>query len=64
MKFIVDTFSKCAWIISLRDNLAGAITEAFQKTVDDSGHKPNDIWVSIYGMVKVMSFITDELNYS
>ena len=64
MKFIVDTFSKCAWIISFRDNLAGAITEAFQKTVDDSGHKPNDIWVAIYGMVKVMSFITDELNYS
>lgn len=64
LKFIVDIFSKCAWIISLRDNLAGEIVKAFQKTVDDSGHKPNDIWVAIYGMVKVMSFIIDELNYS
>ena len=64
LSFVIDIFSKYAWVISLEDHLTEANTKAFQKTVDDSGHKPNDIWVAIYGMVKVRSFITDQLNQS
>ena len=38
-------FSKCAWVILLTDKKGVSIVDAFQKTLDKSGRKPNKIWV-------------------
>ena len=38
-------YSKYAWIISLKDKKGIKITNAFQKVLDESNHKPNKIWV-------------------
>ena len=42
---VIDTFSKYAWVVSLKDKKGVAIVNAFQKTLDDSTRKPNKIWV-------------------
>ena len=36
---------KYAWVIPLKDKKVIAITNAFQKFLDDSNCKPNKIWV-------------------
>ena len=36
---------KYAWVIPLKDKKVIAITNAFQKFLDDSNRKPNKIWV-------------------
>ena len=49
---VVDTFSKYAWIVPLKDEKGVSIVNAFQKTLNDSTgrqsqskrHKPNKIW--------------------
>ena len=41
----IDIFSKCAWIIHLNDKKGIIITNAFQKVLDESNHKPYEIWV-------------------
>ena len=38
-------FSKYAWVIPLKDKKGITITNAFQKTLNESKHKPNKIWV-------------------
>ena len=40
----VDIFSKYAWVVPLKDNKGITITNAFQKIVDNSKRKPNEIW--------------------
>ena len=47
---IIDIFSKCAWVVSLKDEKGVSIVDAFQKILDDStelhsNRKPNKIWV-------------------
>ena len=42
---VIDIFSKYAWIIFLKDKTYIAITNASQKILDESGRKPNKIWV-------------------
>ena len=42
---IIDTYSKCAWVIPLKDKKGIKITSTFQKILNESGHKPNKIWV-------------------
>ena len=42
---VVDIFSKCAWVIPLKDNKGVTITNAFQKKLDKSNWKPNKISV-------------------
>ena len=39
--FIIDISSKCTWIIRLKDKRGITITNAFQKILDESNHKPN-----------------------
>ena len=34
-----------AWVIPLKDKKGITITNAFQKTLNESKHKPNKIWV-------------------
>ena len=38
-------FSKYAWVIPLKDKKGITITNAFQKILNESKHKPNKIWV-------------------
>ena len=41
----IDIFSKYAWVIPLKDKKGIAITNAFQKILDESNHKSNKIWL-------------------
>ena len=41
----IDIFSKYAWVDSLKDKKGITITDAFQKILDESGYKPNKIWI-------------------
>ena len=42
---VIDIFSKCAWVVPLKDKKVISITNAFQKILDKSERKPNKIWV-------------------
>ena len=42
---IIDIYSKYGWVIPLKDNKRITITNAFQKILNESNHKPNRIWV-------------------
>ena len=42
---VIDIYSKYAWVIPLKDKRGITITNAFQKVLDESGRKPNKIWV-------------------
>ena len=41
---VIDTFSKYAWVVPLKDKKGVSIVDAFQKILDDSNRKPNKIW--------------------
>ena len=43
--FVIDIFSKYAWVIPLKDKKGITITNAFQKILDEFNHKTNKIWV-------------------
>ena len=42
---VIDIFNKYAWVIPLGDKKDTAITNVFQKILDESYPKPNKIWV-------------------
>ena len=42
---VIDIFSKCAWVIPLKDKKVVSIVNAFQKILDKSARKPSKIWV-------------------
>ena len=42
---VIDIHSKYAWVLSLKDQKGIAITQAFQNILDESGPKPNKMWV-------------------
>ena len=42
---VIDIFSKCAWVIPLKDKRGIAITNASQKTFKESNRNWNKIWV-------------------
>ena len=41
----IDLFSKYAWVVALRDKRGITIVNTFQKILDSSNRKPNEIWV-------------------
>ena len=41
----IDIYSKCAWVIPLKDKKIITITNAFHKILDESNFKPSNIWV-------------------
>ena len=41
--FVIDIFSKCSWVIPLKDKKGITITNAFQKILDESNRKPTKI---------------------
>ena len=40
---VIDIFSKCPWVIPLKDKKGITITNAFQKILDESNRKPTKI---------------------
>ena len=52
---VIDIFSKCAWVVPLKDKKGISIVTAFQKILKESdrsetkskGCKPNKIWFDI-----------------
>ena len=40
---VIDLFSKCAWVVPLKDKKGISIVNAFQKIIS-KGRKPNKIW--------------------
>ena len=43
--FVIDMYSKYAWVVPLKDKKGIIITNAFQKILGKSNHKPNKKWV-------------------
>ena len=41
--FVIDISSKYAWVAPLKDKKRITITNAFQKILDESGRKPNNM---------------------
>ena len=42
---VIGIFSKYAWVVPLADRKNIAITNAFQKLIDEADRKPNKIWI-------------------
>ena len=42
---VIDIYRKYAWVILLKDKKGITITNAFQKILHESNHKPNKVWV-------------------
>ena len=42
---VIDIYCKYAWVIPLKDKKGITITNTFQKTLNESKHKPNKMWV-------------------
>ena len=43
--YVIDIFSKYAWVILLKDKKDTSIVNEFQKILKESNRKPNKIWV-------------------
>ena len=43
--YVIDIFSKYAWVVPLKDKKGVNIVDAFQKLLDDSNRKPGKLWV-------------------
>ena len=43
--YLLGIYSKYAWVIPLKDKKGITITNTFQKTLNESKHKPNKMWV-------------------
>ena len=39
--FLIDIYSKYAWVVPLKDKKGVSIVNAFQKILDESNRKPN-----------------------
>ena len=39
---VIDIYSKCSWVISLKDKKRITITNTFKKILDKSNRKPNN----------------------
>ena len=46
--WVIDIFSKYAWVISWKCKKCIAITNTFQKILNESNRKPNKIWLDKY----------------
>ena len=50
---VIDISSKYDWVVPLKDKMSITITNAFQKILNESGHKNKQNWVD-----KVVNFET------
>ena len=51
---VIDIYGKYAWVIPLKDKKGIAITNAFQKILDESNRKPNKTWVGKGSELKLL----------
>ena len=42
---MIDIYSRYAWVVPLKDKKNITITNAFQKNLVESNHKPSKVWV-------------------
>ena len=56
--FVIDIYSRCAWVVLLKDQKDITITNAFQRISSKLKCKPNK-----YGSIKTVNFITDQWNH-
>ena len=56
---VIDIFSKYAWVIPLKEK-STAITNTFQKILNDSYCKPNKTWVDKDNITNITK---DQLNH-
>ena len=42
---VIDIFSKCAWVVPLKNKKGVSIAGAFQSILKQSNRKPNKVWV-------------------
>ena len=45
---VIYIFSKCVWVVPLKDKKGATITNVFQKILDGSARIPSKIWVDNY----------------
>ena len=43
--YVIDIYSKYAWVILLKDNKGITIADAFQNILNESNGKPSKVWV-------------------
>ena len=43
--YVIDVFTKHAWVKSLKDKIAKTVLHDFIDIVDQSNRKPNKLWV-------------------
>ena len=43
--YVINIFSKYAWVVPFKDKKGVTIVDAFQKFLEDSDRKTNKIWV-------------------
>ena len=55
---VIDIYFKYAWVVPLKDKKGIAITNAFQKTLNESNRKSNKLWVD-----KAVNFTIDQWNH-
>ena len=46
--YVINVFNKYAWVVSLKDKNGVSVTNVFQKDLDKSGLKPNEISLDKY----------------
>ena len=44
--YVIDIFSKYAWVVPLKEKRGINIVDTFQKVLDMAGRKPNKRWVN------------------
>ena len=45
--FVIDIFTKYAWVKSLKDKTSKTVLNAFIEIVNESNRKPNKLWVDL-----------------
>ena len=51
--YAIDIFSRCTWVIPLKDKKGITVTNPFQKIWDESNRKPKKIWVDKWRQIWV-----------
>ena len=46
LSYVIDIYCKFAWVVPLKDKKGVTVTNALQKILDESGRKPNKLWVN------------------
>ena len=44
---VIDVFTKYAWVKLLKDKKGKTVLNAFIEIVNESNHKPNELWVNL-----------------